>query len=214
MGAAMSITAFPMLARIIYERGLAGTSLGTLALAAGALDDAVAWCVLAVVLASFTGNLWIAVFAIGGGVLYALLTLTLGRGWLERLLVPREADDKRRGTVIPLTLILVAACAWLTDSIGIYAVFGAFILGVAMPRGAVARAYRGGDDAADHRAAGADVLHLLRAQHPHRPARQPRPLGGRDPCAPGRLPGQGDRVLASPPASTASRPASRSPSAR
>jgi Kef-type K+ transport system membrane component KefB len=138
MGAAMSITAFPMLARIIYERGLVGTSLGTLALAAGALGDAVAWCVLAVVLASFTGNLWIAVFAIGGGLLYALLTLTLGRGWLERLFVPREADGKRRGTVIPLTLILVAACAWLTDSMGIYAVFGAFILGVAMPRGAVA----------------------------------------------------------------------------
>jgi Kef-type K+ transport system membrane component KefB len=139
MGAAMSITAFPMLARIIYERGLVGTSLGTLALAAGALGDAVAWCVLAVVLASFTGNLWIAVFAIGGGLLYALLTLTLGRGWLERLFVPREADGERRGTVIPLTLILVAACAWLTDSMGIYAVFGAFILGVAMPRGAVAR---------------------------------------------------------------------------
>jgi Kef-type K+ transport system membrane component KefB len=138
MGAAMSITAFPMLARIIYERGLVGTSLGTLALAAGALGDAVAWCVLAVVLASFTGNLWIAVFAIGGGVLYALLTLTLGRGWLERLFVPREADEKRRGVVIPLTLILVTACAWLTDSMGIYAVFGAFILGVAMPRGAVA----------------------------------------------------------------------------
>jgi Kef-type K+ transport system membrane component KefB len=139
MGAAMSITAFPMLARIIYERGLAGTSLGTLALAAGSLDDAAAWCVLAVVLASFTGNLWIAVFAIGGGLLYAVLMLTFGRGWLERLFVPREADDKRRGVVIPLTLILVTACAWLTDSMGIYAVFGAFILGVAMPRGAVAR---------------------------------------------------------------------------
>jgi len=139
MGAAMSITAFPMLARIIYERGLAGTSLGTLALAAGSLDDAAAWCVLAVVLASFTGNLWIAVFAIGGGLLYAVLMLTVGRGWLERLFVPREADEKRRGVVIPLTLILVTACAWLTDSMGIYAVFGAFILGVAMPRGAVAR---------------------------------------------------------------------------
>jgi Kef-type K+ transport system membrane component KefB len=139
MGAAMSITAFPMLARIIYERGLAGTSLGTLALAAGSLDDAAAWCVLAVVLASFTGNLWIAVFAIGGGVLYAVLMLAVGRGWLERLLVPREADETRRGVVIPLTLILVTVCAWLTDSMGIYAVFGAFILGVAMPRGAVAR---------------------------------------------------------------------------
>lgn len=49
LGAAMSITAFPMLARIIYERGLTGTSLGTLALAAGAIGDAAAWCVLAIV---------------------------------------------------------------------------------------------------------------------------------------------------------------------
>src|SRR3954465_694952 len=157
MGAAMSITAFPMLARIIYERGLAGTSLGTLALAAGSLDDAAAWCVLAVVLASFTGNLWIALLAIGGGLLYAVLMLAVGRGWLEgvgrppgggrgwleRLLVPLEADEKRRGLVIPLTLILVTACAWLTDTMGIYAVFGAFILGVAMPRGAVARHLEG-----------------------------------------------------------------------
>ena len=53
LGAAMSITAFPMLARIICERGITGTSLGTLALAAGAIDDATAWCVLAIVLASF-----------------------------------------------------------------------------------------------------------------------------------------------------------------
>lgn len=59
LGAAMAITAFPMLARIIYERGLSGTPLGTLALAAGAIDDAAAWCVLALVLASFgKGLIW------------------------------------------------------------------------------------------------------------------------------------------------------------
>src|SRR5262245_20025624 len=67
MGASMSITAFPMLARIIYERGLTGTSLGTLALAAASLDDASAWCLLAIVLASFQSNARIAVMAIGGG---------------------------------------------------------------------------------------------------------------------------------------------------
>jgi Kef-type K+ transport system membrane component KefB len=67
LGAAMSITAFPMLARIIYERGITGSSLGTLALAAGAIDDATAWCVLAVVLASFGGGNMIVVRAIGGG---------------------------------------------------------------------------------------------------------------------------------------------------
>ena len=66
VGAAMSITAFPMLARIIYERGLSGTSLGTLALAAGSIDDGAAWCVLAIVLASFSGDPTIAALAIGG----------------------------------------------------------------------------------------------------------------------------------------------------
>src|SRR6266436_4387571 len=70
MGAAMSITAFPMLARIIYERGLTGTSLGCLALAAGAINDAAAWCVLAVVLATFGGGPSVAITAIGGGIAY------------------------------------------------------------------------------------------------------------------------------------------------
>src|SRR5205814_3834034 len=56
MGASMSITAFPMLARIILEQGLASTSIGTLALAAGSMDDAAAWCVLAIVLAAFAGS--------------------------------------------------------------------------------------------------------------------------------------------------------------
>src|SRR4030095_8582151 len=70
LGAAMSITAFPMLARIIYARGLTRTSLGTLALAAGAIDDMAAWCVLAIVLASFGGGAPMAIKAIGGGIAY------------------------------------------------------------------------------------------------------------------------------------------------
>src|SRR5216684_6775242 len=85
LGAAMSITAFPMLARIIYERGLTGTSLGTLALAAGAIGDAGAWCVLAIVLASFGAGPMVAVKAIGGGVAYGVFVLTIGRKLLARL---------------------------------------------------------------------------------------------------------------------------------
>src|SRR4029434_4789627 len=77
LAAAMSITAFPMLARIIYERSLTGPALGTLALAAGCIDDAVAWCVLAIALASFGGGPVVAVAAIGGGALYAVVMLTL-----------------------------------------------------------------------------------------------------------------------------------------
>src|SRR5688572_653725 len=58
VGAAMSITAFPMLARIISERGISGTGVGTLSLAAGALNDAAAWIILALVVGSFTGSTW------------------------------------------------------------------------------------------------------------------------------------------------------------
>lgn len=139
MGAAMSITAFPMLARIIHEQGLTGTMLGTLALAAGSIDDAAAWCVLALVLASFGGDPWIAVKAIAGGIAYAVVTLTLLRRWLRPL--GERAD--RLGTLGPtaftVLLALLFAAAWYTDWVGIYAVFGAFILGAALPRGVATR---------------------------------------------------------------------------
>jgi len=140
LGASMCITAFPMLARIIVERGLAGTSLGTLALAAGALDDAAAWCLLAVVLGSFQGDWGIAAKAIGGGVAYAALVLTLGRSWMSRLGTMTRADGTLSQPVLATVLGLVMLGSWFTDAMGIYAVFGAFILGCAMPRGAFAAA--------------------------------------------------------------------------
>ena len=139
LGASMSITAFPMLARIIYERGLTGTSLGTLALAAGSMDDAAAWCVLAIVLASFSGDANIALAAIGGGILYALVVLTIGRLLLRRLGTIADRNNGVSERVLSFVLMLVMLGAWFTDSIGIYAVFGAFIMGVAMPRGTFAR---------------------------------------------------------------------------
>jgi Kef-type K+ transport system membrane component KefB len=134
-GASMAITAFPMLARIIHERGLAGTSLGTLALAAGSIDDGAAWCVLALVLASFSGNASIAILAIGGGLIYAVGLLTIGR---KPLSILGRMTERAGGVTPPLlavTLILTMLGAWYTDRIGIYAVFGAFIMGAAMPRG-------------------------------------------------------------------------------
>jgi Kef-type K+ transport system membrane component KefB len=139
LGAAMSITAFPMLARIIYERGLTGTSLGTLALAAGSMDDAAAWCILAVVLASFKGDASIAASAIGGGVLYAAVVLAVGRPLLRRLGLRVEREGRVGGPTLAFVLTLVMLGAWVTDAVGIYAVFGAFILGTAMPRGTFAR---------------------------------------------------------------------------
>lgn len=135
LGAAMAITAFPMLARIIVEQGLAKTSMGTLVLAAGSIDDAVAWCVLAVVLASFKSDPMIAVYAIGGGLTFAVVTLTL----IRRILLPLGAKVERDGEMtqdVFLSVLLMAMLgAWFTDIIEIYAVFGAFIMGAAMPRG-------------------------------------------------------------------------------
>lgn len=137
MGSAMSITAFPMLARIISERGLSGTALGTLALAAGSLDDAAAWCLLAVVTASFTGKTSIALLAVVGGALYGLVMFTLGRRLLAKLFGWLLARASRDSLVLPAALVLLMLAAWLTDRLGIYAVFGAFVLGAAMPRGAL-----------------------------------------------------------------------------
>jgi Kef-type K+ transport system membrane component KefB len=142
LGAAIAITAFPMLARIIHERGLAGTPLGTLALAAGAIDDAAAWCVLAVVLATFGAGAKVAVVAIGGAALYGALMFTAGR----RLLEPLGRLAERRGEVsypvIAVTLGLLCLCCWYADVIGIHAVFGGFVLGIAMPRGVFAEDLR------------------------------------------------------------------------
>ncbi len=135
LGAAMAITAFPMLARIIYERGLTGTSLGTLALAAGSIDDAAAWCVLAVVLASFSGDANIALLAIGGGIGYAVFVWLAGAPLFRRLAAHCEREGGMSHALLGTTLAIVMLGAWFTDIIGIYAVFGAFILGVAVPKG-------------------------------------------------------------------------------
>jgi Kef-type K+ transport system membrane component KefB len=135
MGAAMSITAFPMLARILFEKRISRTSMGTLALAAGATDDVIAWCLLAIVLSVFKGSWMIAVLAIGGGLLYAITTLTLGRRILEPLSARVQTEGRISPTTMALAMLALMTGAYLTDAVGIYAVFGAFIMGVAMPRG-------------------------------------------------------------------------------
>jgi len=135
MGACIALTAFPMLARIINERGLANTSLGTLTLTAGAFDDAVSWCVLAVVLATFGGGPGIALIAIIGGLGFTLLMYFFGR----KLLVPLGRAVEARGELtyglLAVVLMLYAMSAFVMDAVGIHAVFGGFLLGVCMPRG-------------------------------------------------------------------------------
>ncbi|WKU06926.1 cation:proton antiporter [Micromonospora sp. HUAS LYJ1] len=130
VGVALAITAFPMLARIITERGHAGTRHGTLSLASGALDDMVAWIMLAVVLAFASGRAGPAVVTAGGAVLFALVLWLCGRRVTTALMTSPGLNDAARvlGTVALLFLV-----AWYTDEIGLYAVFGAFAVGVVMP---------------------------------------------------------------------------------
>lgn len=135
LGASIAITAFPMLARIIFEKKLTGTSLGTLALACGATADAISWCILAIVLAIYSNSPMLAVVAIGGGVIYTAVVLTIGQRALKSLGDKAEEQQTISGSTLSTVLILLMGCAWFTDVIGIYAIFGAFILGVAMPSG-------------------------------------------------------------------------------
>jgi Kef-type K+ transport system membrane component KefB len=139
LGASMCITAFPMLARIIHFKKLTGTTMGTVALGAGAIDDATAWCLLAVVLASFDSNWSHALVNIGGGVAYLAFTLLLVRPLLARAKGWLLKDGILTDAGLVIGLALMALGAWFTDLIGLHAVFGAFVMGAAMPRGVMAR---------------------------------------------------------------------------
>ena len=139
LGASMCITAFPMLARIIHFKKLAGTTMGTVALGAGALDDATAWCLLAVVLASFDNDWTHAWVNIGGGAGYVALTLLVVRPMLARWKSLLVKDGARSEAGLVMGLALMALGAWFTDLVGLHAVFGAFVMGAAMPRGVVSR---------------------------------------------------------------------------
>jgi len=137
LGAAMSVTAFPVLARILTERGLLGTRLGAVAIACAAVDDVTAWCILAGVVAvarvehafsSFASTL----IAVGA---YAALVMTLGRAALTALDRWRIA---RRLSVtsetVGLAVLLALASALVTEWAGVHALFGAFLAGAIMPR--------------------------------------------------------------------------------
>ena len=137
VGVALAITAFPMLARIITERGIASTKFGSLALACGALDDVLAWVLLAVVLGMHAGSAGPVALAIGGGALFAALVFIIGRRLLAKTMSSERVGTDQRVLITAMTLF---GAAWFTDIIGLYAVFGAFCVGIAFPRGAAADA--------------------------------------------------------------------------
>lgn len=135
MGASMAITAFPMLARIIKENKTIRSSTGTVALACAAVDDTMAWILLAVVVSAVRSDPSVALLALGGAIAYTAFMLTLGRRAFARLGRWSMGAEGLRVPGITLTLVALLLSAAVTDVIGIYAVAGAFLCGVAMPRG-------------------------------------------------------------------------------
>ena len=142
LGAAIAITAFPVLARIIHDRELGGSTIATLTLSAAAIGDGIAWCVLAVVLASLGAGLKVAIVAIAGGSALAAVMIFLGPRLLAPLGRAAEADAAAgrplRVSALATALILFSLSAYIADVIGLHAVFGGFLIGTAMPRGAFA----------------------------------------------------------------------------
>jgi Kef-type K+ transport system membrane component KefB len=148
VAAAVAITAFPMLAWIVYDSGLLNTRLGTMSLSCAAIDDACSWVLLATVVATSKDSLVGAFLAVGGGLAYLLFMVYAGRPLFARLdtWTPRRADVERTGGVpiahVSIVLIVVLTASWFTDIVGIYSVFGAFVAGTVMPRGALLEAIR------------------------------------------------------------------------
>jgi Kef-type K+ transport system membrane component KefB len=141
MGAAMSVTAFPVLARILRERQLARTPLGTIAIACAAIDDVTAWCILAVVVVivratsagmSVSGiPLWA---TIGGALAFAAFMLTIGRRLLREIETRYSARGEVTQGMIAALVLAMFASAWVTERLGVHALFGAFLVGAVSPK--------------------------------------------------------------------------------
>jgi K+:H+ antiporter len=134
LGIAMSITAFPVLARIIEDRGLSETPLATIALTCAAVDDVTAWCVLALVIAiAQSTGVAASLLTVALALAFIVVMVLLIRPLLSRLLAARPNTTEQSPALVAGVLAFVLCCALLTEAIGIHALFGAFLAGVVMP---------------------------------------------------------------------------------
>lgn len=133
LGVSMSITAFPVLARILQDRGLQHTPLGAMALTCAAINDAIAWCLLAFVVSVMQATPAAAIRTVVFTVIYIALMLTAGRQIVGQIVsqLDRSASVGVRSLALVLAAVLLSAVA--TEFIGIHAIFGAFLLGAIIP---------------------------------------------------------------------------------
>ena len=134
MAIAMSITAFPVLARIVQERGIHKTRLGTVVITCAAADDITGWSILAAVIAiakagSFISFLYTVLLALA----YVFLMIKIVRPFLKRVGDLHSSSANLSKSIVALFFVTLILSSWLTESIGIHALFGAFMAGAIMP---------------------------------------------------------------------------------
>src|SRR5580704_11313281 len=133
IGVAMSITAFPVLARILTDRGMQKTRLGVIALACAAIDDVTAWCLLAFAIGvahAHTGSLWIILITTISFIFFVLLIAKRGALWLVQR---QTAKGRTTQDIFAIVCAALLLSALVTERIGIHALFGAFLLGTVIP---------------------------------------------------------------------------------
>jgi len=134
LGLAMSITAFPVLARIVQERGIHRTRIGTLVITCAAADDITAWCLLAAIIAiakagSFLSSIYVILLAIG----YVIIMIKVIRPFLKRVGDLHDSRENMSKQVVAIFFLTLLISSYTTEVIGIHALFGAFLAGTIMP---------------------------------------------------------------------------------
>lgn len=133
LGISMSITAFPVLARIVQERGIHKTKLGTIVITCAAADDITAWCALAAVIAIVkAGSVNSAIYVIILAIIYVLLMIKIVRPFLSRISEVKSQNVLSK-SIVGIFFITLIISSFLSEIIGIHALFGAFMAGAIMP---------------------------------------------------------------------------------
>lgn len=134
IGIAMSITAFPVLVRIVQERGIQKTRLGTVVITCAAADDITAWCILAAVIAIVkAGSFGSALYTIALAIVYVFLMISVIRPFLKRVGDLHTSREKLSKPIVAIFFITLIISAYAAEVIGIHALFGAFMAGAVMP---------------------------------------------------------------------------------
>ncbi|MBC7847089.1 MAG: cation:proton antiporter [Flavobacterium sp.] len=134
MGIAMSITAFPVLARIVQERGIHKTKLGAVVITCAAADDITAWCILAAVIAIVKAGTFVSsLYIIGMAMAYVIVMLFVVKPFLKKIGELYGTKDNLNKPVVAIFFLTLIISSYTTEIIGIHALFGAFMTGVIMP---------------------------------------------------------------------------------